>query len=106
MRIGAYVAGGIGVLGFATAAISGAMASSTYGDLNSACSNGPCPSSKAGEISSGKTQETLANVGLVVGALGVGAGVTLFMLSMPKGAPAANAGLFVSPGWIGVRGAF
>jgi hypothetical protein len=106
MRIGAYVAGGIGVLGFATAAISGAMASSTYGDLNSACPNGGCPPSKAGEISSGKTQETLANVGLVVGVLGVGAGVTLFVLSMPKHAPAATAGLVVSPGWAGVRGTF
>jgi hypothetical protein len=106
VRIGAYVAGGVGVLGLATFAVFGAMASSTYNDLNHACGNGPCPSSKSSEISSGKTQETLANVGLVVGALGVGAGVTLFVLSMPRGASAASAGIVVSPGWAGLRGAW
>lgn len=104
MRLGAYVAGGVGVLGLATFAIFGAMASSTYNDLNHACGSGPCPSSKSSEISSGKTDETFANVGLVIGALGVGAGVTLFVLSIPRGAPATSAGFVVSPGWAGVRG--
>lgn len=104
MRLGAYIAGGVGVLGLATFAVSGAMASSTYNDLNHTCGNGPCPSSKSGEISSGRTQETLANVGLVVGALGVGAGVTLFVLSMPRGAQGASTGIVVSPAWAGLRG--
>jgi hypothetical protein len=104
LRLGAYVAGGVGVLGLATFAVFGAMASSTYGDLNGACGGGPCPASKSGEISSGKTDETLANIGLVVGALGVGAGATLFVLSMPKSSPAASAAVVVSPNWAGVRG--
>jgi hypothetical protein len=106
MRIGAYAAGGVGVLGLATFGIFGAMANSTYNDLKGACGGGPCPSSKAGEISSGKTQETVANVGLVLGVLGVGAGVTLFVLSMPKGAPVQSTGLVVSPGWAGLKGSW
>ncbi len=106
MRIGSYVAAGVGVLGLATFAISGAMASSTYGDLNGSCGGGACPASKSGEISSGKTQETVANVGLVVGVLGLGAGVTLFVLSMPKGGGTTTTGLVVGPGWAGLRGSW
>jgi hypothetical protein len=106
LRTWAYVAGGVGVAGLATFAIAGIMARSTYNDLNSACQGGPCPTDKAGEISSGKTQETLANVGLVVGIAGVAAGATLFVLSLPKSAPGTTTGLVVSPGWMGVRGSW
>jgi len=109
MRTWAYVAGGVGVAGLATFAIGGVLAKSTYDDLNGACHGGPCPSSKQGEIDSGKTQQTVANVGLVVGVLGAAAGVTLFVLSMPKTEPAPAApatALVVGPGWAGVSGRF
>jgi len=107
LRLAAYVAGGIGVAGLVTFGIGGIMARSTYNDLNSACQGGPCPSDKTGEISSGKTQQTIANVGLVVGIAGVAGGAALFVLSLPKGTtPAATTGLAVSPGWVGVRGSF
>ena len=49
------------------------MARSTYNDSNSACHGGPCPSDKDGEISSGKTQQTVANVALAVGVVGAAA---------------------------------
>lgn len=104
VRPWAYVAGGVGAAGLLTFAIGGAMAKSTYDDLNSACGGGPCPPSKTGEISSGKTQETIANVGLVVGAVGAVAGVTLYVMSLSKSTPSSNAAIVVSPGWIGVRG--
>jgi hypothetical protein len=106
LRTGAYVAGGIGVAGLVTFGIAGIMARSTYNDLNSACSGGPCPSDKTGEISSGKTQQTIANVGLVVGIAGVAAGGTLFVLSLPKSTPGTTTGVVVSPGWMGVRGSW
>jgi hypothetical protein len=112
MRRWSYVAGGVGAAGLLTFTIFGLIAKSTYDDLNSACQGGPCPSSKSGEISSGKTQQTVANVGLVLGALGLGTGVTLFVLSMPKSEPAAPKGepastsLVLSPGWAGVAGRF
>lgn len=105
LRTAAYVAGGIGVAGIATFVVTGVMARSTYNDLNSACQGGPCPSDKTGEISSGKTQQTIANVGLIVGIAGVAAGGTLFVLSLSKG-PSTSTGLVVSPGWMGVHGRF
>lgn len=105
LRPWAYVAGGVGVAGLATFTIAGLMAKSTYDDLNGACHGGPCTPDKSGEISSGKTQQTIANVGLVVGLLGAAAGVTLFVISTPhhdEPAAAVTAG----PGWVGMHGAW
>jgi hypothetical protein len=104
MRTGAYVAGGVGVVGLATFAIFGVMARSTYDDLNGACGGGPCSADKADEISSGRTKQTVANIGLAFGIVGAAAGATLFVVSMPRGTQASSAALVVSPGWIGVRG--
>ncbi len=104
LRPWAYVAGGVAVAGLATFAISGAMASSTYSDLQSSCKGGACPSSKSGEISSGKTQQLVANVGLAVGLVGAAAGGTLFVLSMPKKTAGPSAALVVGPAWLGVSG--
>ena len=92
--------------GLVTFAITGAMAHSTYDDLNNACHGGPCPPDKDGEISSGKTQQTVANVALGVGIAGVAAGATLFVLSLPKSAPASNAAIVVMPAGVGVRGSW
>jgi hypothetical protein len=103
LRPWAYVAGGVGVAGFVTFAIAGSLAKSTYNDLQTAC-GGPCPSSKLDEINSGKTKQTVANVGLALGIIGVAAGAALFVLSMPRSAPASNAALVIGPAWIGVRG--
>jgi hypothetical protein len=103
-RTWAYVAGGVGVVGLATFGIVGAMAQSTYNDLGSACHNGPCPASKADEISSGKTQETIANVGLAVGVVGLAAGVALFIFGKPSSAPSPSAAVVVGPAWAGMRG--
>jgi hypothetical protein len=108
LRPFAFVGGGLGVAGLATFAIFGLMSNSTYNDLKSACppANGGCPASagKSGEISSGQTQQTVANIGLTVGLVGLAAGVTLFVLSMPPKSPAANTALVVGPGYIGVKG--
>jgi hypothetical protein len=104
MRKWAYVAGGVGGAGFVTLAIFGSLARSTYDDLRTVCGGGPCPQSKADEISSGKTNQTVANIGLTLGILGVAGGATLFVLSLPKAGPTPNTALLLSPGWIGVRG--
>jgi hypothetical protein len=106
LRTAAYVAGGVGVAGLVTFGIAGMMARSTYNDLNTTCNGGPCPADKVGEISSGKTQQTIANVGLIVGIAGVAAGGTLFVLSLSKGTAGPSTGLVVSPGWMGVHGSF
>jgi hypothetical protein len=102
MRPGAYVAGGVGAAGLVAFGVFGLMARSTYDDLNRTCGGGACPSDRADEISSGKTNQTIANVALAVGIVGAAAGVTLFVLSTSHGS--SSAALAVSPGWIGVRG--
>lgn len=106
MRTWAYVAGGVGAAGLVTFAVAGLMAHSTFDDLNGACNGGPCPPDKSGEISSGKTQQTIANVALVVGIAGVAAGATLFVLSLPKGPAPSSAAVVVGPAWAGVQGRF
>jgi hypothetical protein len=114
LRPWAYVAGGVGVVGFLTFAIAGSMSSSTYNDLKRDCNGGPCPPDRQDDISAGRTQQTVANVGLVFGVLGVAAGTTLFILSLPpRGSTAtANAAtdtaprLVARPQWIGLEGRF
>ncbi len=104
LRTLAYVAGGVGAAGLATFAIFGALAHSAYDDLQSACGAGPCPPSKADEISSGKTRQTVANVGLAVGIVGVAAGATLFVLSLKRETTGPSAALIVAPAWVGLGG--
>jgi hypothetical protein len=104
LRTWAYVAGGLGASGLLTFTIAGIMAHSTFNDLDGACHGGPCPPDKSGEISSGKTQQTVANVGLVVGIAGLATGATLFVLALPRAAPSSSAALVVAPGWTGIRG--
>jgi len=104
LRTYSYVAGGVGVVGLLVFTIFGLQANSSASDLRSSCPNGACPPSKADEISSGKTQQTIANVGLVFGVLGAAAGATLFVLSMPKKEEPPRAAIVVAPAWIGVRG--
>ena len=104
IRTGSYVAGGVGLAGLATFIAFGSIAHSTYDDLNTSCGGGPCPASKAGEISSGKTAEAAANVGLAFAIAGAAAGVTLFVISRRNDDRPHAAALTVSPGWIGVEG--
>jgi hypothetical protein len=108
LRTLAYVAGGVGVAGFATFAIFGLMSNSTYSGLQDSCANNVCPPNKSGDISTGKTQQTIANIGLVVGAVGVAAGVTLFVISNKKdtSTAAATARVTAGPGYVGLQGAF
>jgi hypothetical protein len=104
LRPYAYVAGRVGAAGLLAFGILGAMDHSTYSDLQGACHPG-CPADKQGEISTGRTEQTLANVGLVVGIMGVAAGATLFVLSIPpKMTPGGDAALVVTPGYVGLRG--
>jgi hypothetical protein len=105
LRPYAYVAGGVGVVGLATFAIFGLLEKSTYSGLQSDCPNHVCPASKYSDVSTGQSQQTVANVGLIVGAVGLAAGATLFVLSLPKSSPSSSsASLVVTPSFIGVRG--
>lgn len=104
----AIVGAGVGVAGMLTFTIAGIASNNTYSDLRANCGTGPCPASYANEVSRGKAQQAVANVGLVFGILGVAAGATLFVLWLlpPSHSSSAAASLVVGPGSLGVRGTF
>ncbi len=100
----AYVAGGVGAAGIVTFAVFGLMNNSTYSSLEEDCTAGRCPPERADDIDSGRTYQTLANVGLAVGVIGLGAGATLFVLSSSSGSESVSARL--SPSSVTVGGKF
>jgi hypothetical protein len=103
LRPYSYVLGGIGVAGIALFAVYGLIDNATYSDLQSACPHNVCPPGKQSEVDAGRTQQTVANVSLVVGGVALAAGATLFVLSLsPKSS--AGTGLVVAPGYLGWRG--
>lgn len=106
LRTMAYIAGGVGVVGLGAFAAFGLMSQSKYDDLKDKCANG-CPPGSQDDIDSGKQQQTFANIGLIVGAVGVAAGATLFVLSLSKPnkeQPGPDVSLQIGPGSLGVRG--
>jgi hypothetical protein len=96
----AYVAGGVAVVGLGTFAVAGLLSRGTYSDLESGCPGGACPRDRESDISRGKTEQAIANVGLAIGLVGAAAGVSLFILSRPGdgAAPAPAAARFAPPG--------
>ena len=108
MRPMAFAAGGVAVAGIVTFLVAGALANRTYSDLEKACGAGPCPPGREGDISTGRTQQTLANVGLAVFAVAGATSVTLFVLGGPKkkSTTAAQARLTAGPSFVGLQGGF
>jgi hypothetical protein len=104
----AIAGGGVGVIGLAIFIGAGVASQSTYDDLKTKCGTAPCPSSLAGEVSGGKSQQAVANTGLVIGLLGIAAGATFFTLwLLPSKSPSqASASLVIGPGSLGVAGTF
>ena len=107
---------GVGLVGLVTFAIAGVSSNNTASDLSAKCGNKPCPASLANEVSRGKTEQTIANVGLVFGLLGVAAGTTFLVLDLtskpaataatPDAAPAPKASLVFGPSYVGLHGTF
>jgi len=104
----AIAGGGVGVIGFAIFIGAGVASQSTYDDLKKQCGTSSCPSSLAGEVSSGKTQQAVANTGLVIGLLGLAAGATFFTLWIlpSKSQSQASASLVIGPSSLGLAGTF
>jgi hypothetical protein len=106
----AWVAGGVGVAGVAVFGVFGAMSNSKFSELEDSCPNNHCPLDLEGEKSDGQTFQTIANVGLVVGVVGLGTAVTLFALGGPSDAAysarRSTPRLTVGLGSIQLRGSF
>jgi hypothetical protein len=116
-------AGGVGVAGMLLFGIFGGMASSTYSDLEDQCPGGVCSPDLESDADSGRTYQTVANVSLVIGIVGVAAGAGLIVWDLVDPATTGDEGgeadgsteqataivrpqLVVGPGAIGLRGSF
>lgn len=107
LRPYAYVAGGVGLAGLATFAVFGLMNKSKFEDLDSRCEAGHCGPGSQSDIDAGRRYQTIANVGLAVGVIGVGVGTTLFLVSSPNRRESATTlGLGVGPRAVTLTGRF
>ena len=109
LRPWAYVAGGVGVAGLAAFSVFGVLNNSKFSELEDGCPDDHCTPDREGDIDDGRRFQTFANIGLIVGVVGVGASATLFVLSSgssdsetAKTAPRVGVG----PGSVVVRGRF
>ncbi|MFZ5890206.1 MAG: tetratricopeptide repeat protein [Myxococcota bacterium] len=125
MRIGSYVAFGVGAVGIGVGTIfllRGAGKRSEADDAFKACAEasptGRCPQNSPGAKKTDELDDqatsasTIGVAGLVVGGVGVAAGVTLLVLSSNKSSAAASHTQtakivpIVSPNYIGLSGTF
>ena len=91
----AIVALGVGGAGLVVGGITGLIAMGKKGDLDDRCPNGVCPADAQGDVDSYKTMGTISTIGFVVGVVGVGAGVVLW-LTAPKEKTASKGSNFAT----------
>jgi hypothetical protein len=77
-----YVALGIGGAGLVAGSITGIMAISRHGDLQTSCKSGACPPEMQHTLDSYRTISTISTVGFIVGAAGA-LGGTMLLLTTP-----------------------
>jgi len=82
LLVPAIVAGGVGVAGFALFGIFGALNEATFSDLQERCNDGACPADASSDIESGQAYQTTANIGLIVGAIGLATGAGLVIADL------------------------
>jgi len=108
MKIGAYAALGVGVVGLGLGTVFALKASSKRSEADDLCnlSGGKCPADKKDQINSldsdADSASTVSVAGFVVGGVGVAAGVTLLLLSSRKSSSARAPA--VTP-WVGYQSA-
>jgi hypothetical protein len=102
-----YVTAGLGVAGMAVFTIFGLSAKSTFDKLKSECGSKGCSDADHLErIDRGKSAQTMANIGLVVGIVGLGSGGTLILLGGKKKDPGASVGFSNGGATISYQGSF
>jgi hypothetical protein len=106
LRVGGFVAGGVGLAGFALFGVAGAIALSDHGFVEGQCpSHMGCSPEVLSRASAGKALSIASAVGLGLGIAGIGVAIPLLV----KGrAPAPKVGVTALPGgaFFGAQGAF
>lgn len=105
VRTAGIAVAGFGVAGMVMFGVTGAISQSKFATLEKECPQKPCTDvAKYGPlIDSGRLFDTLANVGLAVGIMGLVGGGAMIALGGPSKAPRPVASLDVSPGRAGLR---
>ena len=106
LRTGAYVAGGVGLLGFASFGVFGFLDHSTFSNLKTKCGGGSCSSDPSHDVDAGRRYQLFANIGLGVGAVGLATSVTLFLVSGKSKSQERPVALRLGPGAIALHGRF
>ena len=75
----AWISGGVGVAGLAAFTVFGLVNNAKYDDIKSECTGNRCPERMADNAETGRTYQTLANVGLGVGIVGIGTAAVLWL---------------------------
>ncbi len=102
-----YVAFGVGGAGLLIGSIFGFVALGKKSDLDGTCtSTRLCPPSQKDAISTLKTDSTISTVGLIVGAVGVAAGATLFVLNRRSAESGVHVSAYLGPASGGLVGSF
>jgi hypothetical protein len=95
VRIAGFIVTGLGVAGLATFVVAGVSADAKYDEVFEACGGKHCVDpSYADEISTGRTLDLIANIGLVAGAAGVLGGGAMILFGGPA---AGQASVSASP---------
>jgi hypothetical protein len=108
LRIVGYGVAGLGVAGMVMFGVARAAADAKFDEVSAACGSSRCTDPAfAGDIDDGKTLDTLTNVGLVVGLLGLSAGAALIVFGGPSESGSGQAmSLDVGPTSLRLRGSF
>lgn len=97
LRMAGFAALGVGVAGLAVFTVAGLGAKSVHDELDADCPSGCDDAEHRDDAARGKTLQTTANVGLVVGVLGAAGGAALLFFG--RSAPAEDgASLALAPG--------
>jgi len=107
------IAGGVSVIlggaGLVTGAVAGGLALRKRNELKDACPEGACRADRQNDIDTFHKLTTVSTIGFIAGAVGVSAGVVLF-LTAPSGEeprpPTARVSPYIGWGTAGVRGHF
>jgi hypothetical protein len=88
----AAISAGVGAGGLTVFAVFGLMNQSTYDSIETQCADSCTRASIEEKVDDGKTQQTVANIGLVVGAVGVAAAATFLIVELTSDDSPATAG--------------
>ena len=105
----AYVAGSVGALGFVTFGAVGLLSNSKFSKLEDQCNDNVCPASLEGKRDAGQIYQTVANVGLVIGAVGAATAVVFVLTSGPSAeeeGSGVSAQVALGPRQIALSGSF